>query len=281
MTFQNEDFQVKSCNVYMISDSSGETTSVVLRAIESQLAGVKLNDFLYPLIKTNEQIDDIVQLAKENNGVILCTISDERLFKYLYSECRKYEIVCIEILWRIIKEMANFFQANILRGARPTFDDEAYFQRIEAINYTLQHDDGQSLFTIKNADIILVGVSRSSKSPTSVYLANRGYKVANIPFVSGIVFPEELIELNHKFIVGLSINPDRLLSVRKERMRNLHIDMRSNYVDIEGIIAENEEASKIFTRNKWPVIDVTERSIEEISAMIIQYYNRFTQNNLR
>lgn len=270
-----ESLQVKSCNVYIISDSSGETASVVLRSIESQLSGVKLNDFVHPLVKTNEQIDEVVALAKENNGIILCTISDEKMYKYLYSECKKHDIVCIEILWRIIKEMASFFQANIMRGGRPTFDDNAYFDRIEAINYTLQHDDGQSLYTIKNADIILVGVSRSSKSPTSVYLANRGYKVANIPFVSGIDLPEELMCLHHKMIIGLSINPDRLLSVRKERMKNLHLDLRSNYVDIEQIIAENKEANQIYIKNGWPVIDVTERSIEEISAMIIQYYNRY------
>jgi regulator of PEP synthase PpsR (kinase-PPPase family) len=275
MILDNSDSQIKSCNVYMISDSSGETASVVLRSIESQLSGVKLNDFLCPLVKNNEQIDEIVRLAKENNGIILCTLSDEKLFKYLYSECKKYDILCIEILWRIIKEMANFFQANILRGARPKFDDDSYFDRIEAINYTLQHDDGQSLYTIKDADIILVGVSRSSKSPTSVYLANRGYKVANIPFVSGIELPEELMSLHNKLIIGLSINPDRLLSVRKERMKNLHLDLRSNYVDIVNIIDENKEANLIYIKNNWPIIDVTERSIEEISAMIIQHYNRF------
>ena len=275
---ESENSQIKSCDVYMISDSSGETASVVLRAIESQLCGVKLNDFLYPLVKTHEQIDDIIKLAKENNGIVLCTMSDEQLFKYLYSECKKYNILCIEILWRIIKEMANFFQTNILRGARPTFDDDSYFKRIEAINYTLQHDDGQCLHTVKDADIILIGVSRSSKSPTSVYLANRGYKVANIPFVHGFDLPEELIDLNHKLIVGLSINPDRLLSVRRERMKNLHLDLRSNYLDIENIIEENKEANRIYTKNNWPIIDVTERSIEEISAMIIQYCNRHKQS---
>ncbi len=269
----------KICNVYVISDSSGETASVVLRSIESQLAEIKLNDYLYPLTKTKEQIDDIIIAAKENNGIILCTISDEGLFKYLYSECKKHEVLCIEILWRIIKEMANFFQTSILRGARPNFnDDSEYFERIEAMNYALQHDDGQSLHTINNADIILVGVSRSSKSPVSVYLANRGYKVANIPFVSGIDLPEELIEIankKNKCIIGLSIDPNRLLSVRKERMRNLHIDLRSNYVSIEQIIEENRSANLIYKKYNWPVIDVTERSIEETSAIAIQYYNKY------
>jgi len=266
----------KICNVYVISDSSGETASVVLRSIESQLPEIKLNDFLYPLTKTNEQIDEIINAAKENSGIILCTISDKGLFKYLYSECKKHEILCIEILWRIIKEMADFFQTSILRGARPNFDDDsAYFERIEAMNYALHHDDGQSLHTIKNADIILVGVSRSSKSPVSVYLANRGYKVANVPFVSGIDLPEELIDIaKTKCIIGLSIDPNRLLSVRKERMRNLHIDLRSNYVSIEQIIAENSEANSIFRKYGWPAIDVTERSIEEISAIAIQYFGR-------
>lgn len=265
------------CDVYMISDSSGETASVVLRAVAAQLVGVRIEGHLYPLVKSYQQIDEVLNHAQERNGVILCTMADNDLFDYLVQNAKLKKLVCIEILSKIIKELARYFEAKIDRGARQSYMEGDYFRRIDAINFTLEHDDGQGLDSINKADIILVGVSRSSKSPTSVYLANRGYKVANIPFISELEnpLPEEFLCLKkNKLVVGLLINPDRLMSVRKQRMKNMHNDLRVDYVDIRLIIDESRKANTFYNRMGWPTVDVTDRSVEEISAMIIQYHNR-------
>ena len=265
------------CDVYMISDSSGETASVVLRAVAAQLVGVRIEGHLYPLVKSYQQIDEVLNHAQEKNGVILCTMADNDLFDYLVQNAKLRKLVCIEILSKIIKELARYFEATIDRGARQSYMEGDYFRRIDSINFTLEHDDGQGLDSIHKADIILVGVSRSSKSPTSVYLANRGYKVANIPFISDLEnpLPEELLELKkNKLVVALSINPDRLMSVRKQRMKHMHNDLRVDYVDIRLIIDESKKANTFYNRMGWPSVDVTDRSVEEIAAMIIQYHNR-------
>jgi len=265
------------CDVYMISDSSGETASVVLRAVAAQLVGVRIEGHLYPLVKSYQQIDEVLNHAQERNGVILCTMADNDLFDYLVQNAKLKKLVCIEILSRIIKELARYFEAKIDRGARQSYMEGDYFRRIDAINFTLEHDDGQGLDSVHKADIILVGVSRSSKSPTSVYLANRGYKVANIPFISELEnpLPTELLELKkNKLVIGLLINPDRLMSVRKQRMKNMHNDLRVDYVDIRVIVEESKKANIFYNRMGWPTVDVTDRSVEEIAAMIIQYHNR-------
>jgi regulator of PEP synthase PpsR (kinase-PPPase family) len=268
------------CDVYMISDSSGETVSVVLRAVAAQLVGVRIEGHLYPLVKSYQQIDEVLNHAQEQNGVILCTMADDDLFDYLVQNAKRRKLVCIEILSKIIKELARYFEVTIDRGARQSYMESDYFCRINAINFTLEHDDGQGLDSISKADIILVGVSRSSKSPTSVYLANRGYKVANIPFIPSLEnpLPEELLKANNKLIVALSIDSDRLMSVRKQRMKHMHHDLRVDYVDIKLIVDENRQANTFYNKMGWPAVDVTDRSVEEIAAMIIQYHNRYNNS---
>ena len=267
--------------VYMISDSSGETVSVILRAVAAQLIGVKIEAHLYPLIKTTQQIDEVLKYADENNGVILCTMADDYLFGYLVDNAKEKNIPCIEVLSRIIKEMARYFEATIDRGSRQTYIDSNYFERIGAINYTLEHDDGQSLTTLYQADIILVGISRTSKSPTSVYLSNRGYRVANVPFVHDLEepLPSEVLKIKNKLIVGFVIDPGRLTSIRRNRIKHIQSDLRMNYVDYQAVIHENRKAQNFYRKMNWPIIDVTERAVEETAAMIIQYHNKFLRNN--
>jgi regulator of PEP synthase PpsR (kinase-PPPase family) len=267
----------KLCTVYMISDSSGETVSTVMKSIAAQLLGIKIESYLYPLVQSKNQIDEILEEAHEQNAVILCTMADESLFTYLVQNAKAKGIICIEILSKIIKELARYFEAKIIRGTKNHHNDN-YFYRMDAINFALEHDDGQGLETISDADIVIVGLSRTSKSPTSIYLANMGYKVANVPFIVGIQenLPKELLNLiSKKFIIALSIDSQRLMLVRQERVNHLSNNMKMNYIDISSIDDENKIANAFYKKEGWPVIDVTDRSVEEIAALIIQKYNSF------
>lgn len=269
--------QLQIFNVYLISDSSGETVSVVLRAAASQLPEIKIIDHIFPLVKTNEQIDEILKDAMSNNGIIMCTIADQDLNSYLKQKSREHKIICLEVLSKIIKEMANYFKTAISHEGRQfeMEEENPYLERAEAINYTIAHDDGQNVSTLYKADIILVGISRTSKSPTSIYLANRGYKVANVPIIPTIHGPEELFNLKNKCIIALVIDPERLMVVRKQRMRLISPDLNFDYTAIESIFEENEQSIAIYNKYRWPMIDVTEKSVEEIAALIIQYFNKY------
>lgn len=271
--------QDRTRKVYMISDSSGETVSVILRAVAAQLVGVRIEAHLYPLVKTTTQIDEVLKCANQDNGVILCTMADDNLFDYLITNAKAKNIPYIEVLSKIIKSMARYFEATIDRGTRQPYIDNNYFKRIDAINFTLEHDDGQSLNTIYKSDIILVGISRTSKSPTSVYLANRGYFVANIPFVCELEepLPSALLKLKQKLIIALIIDPVRLVSIRKNRIKHINADLRTDYINHQEVINESKKAQNFYHKMNWPIIDVTEKAIEEISAMIIQYLNKFSQ----
>ena len=267
----------KTVNVYLISDSSGETVSVVFRAASAQLPEVKIIDHISPLVRTNVQIDEIIHDIIKNNGIVMCTMADQDLLKYLQSECKKHKIPCIEVLTKIIKEMANYFKTVISYDGRQfnLEDENFYSERIEAINYTITHDDGQSLLSANQADIIIVGISRTSKTPTSIYLANRGYKVANIPIIPGIGQKIDESLLKNKFVIALTISPERLVRIRKQRLQHIYNNAHINYVDNDQIAYEVEQALMLYRQYNWPMIDVTDRSIEEASAIIIQYYNRF------
>jgi len=261
----------KIINLHLISDSTGETLSSVARAVLSQFENVESNDFIWSLIRTKAQLERVLEAIVKKPGIVLYTIIQDELVENLRKECFKLQLPCIPVLSHIIAEFSNYLKENISHAVgRQHLIDNEYFSRVDAISYTITHDDGQSCWDLYEADIVIVGVSRTSKSPTSVYLSCRGYKVANIPFVSNETISNSLFEIKKPLIVGLIINPEKLAQIRQSRLTSIGQDVVSSYVDIESIKAEVAESRKLFARLNCPVIDVTKRSVEETSAKIIQ-----------
>jgi len=261
----------KLINLHLVSDSTGETLSSVARATLSQFEAVESNDFIWSMIRTKLQLDRVIEAIKNKPGIVLYTIMHDDLVEELRKECFKLKIPCIPVLSHIIAEFSNYLNENISHvvGRQHLLDGE-YFSRVDAISYTITHDDGQSSWDLFEADVVIIGVSRTSKSPTSVYLSCRGYKVANIPFVSIQTMPNSLFELKKPLIVGLVINPEKLIQIRQSRLNALGNDIANNYTDIEAIKNEVAESRKLFSKLNCPIIDVTKKSVEETSARIIQ-----------
>jgi regulator of PEP synthase PpsR (kinase-PPPase family) len=265
----------KDCNVYLISDSSGETVSVIFRSLASQLPNLKMKEFLFPLVKTFSQIDEILQKAtNDENGIILCTIINQDLLRYVKDRAEKNQIKCNDILDDLTKEIALHFDTEISYFGRKFIpnEDNFYYERMHAINFTISHDDGQMISTIGEADIIILGISRTSKTPTSIYLANRGLKVANIPIIKDFDFSYLDNLVKNKFVIALYNNPERLMALRKQRMKTSKIKL--SYIDYEEITKEAEWALNFYRKLRIPVIDVTDKAIEESAALILQHFNR-------
>ena len=261
----------KVINLHLISDSTGETLSSVARAVLSQFEKVESNDFIWSLIRTKPQLERVLEAISKQPGIVLYTIMHDDLVEDLRKECYKLQLPCIPVLSHIIAEFSNYLKENISHAVgRQHLIDNEYFSRVDAISYTITHDDGQSSWDLYEADIVIIGVSRTSKSPTSVYLSCRGYKVANIPFVSIETIPSSLFEIKKPLIVGLIINPEKLAQIRQSRLTSIGQEVSSNYGEIELIKEEIAESRKLFNRLNCPVIDVTKRSVEETSAKIIQ-----------
>jgi regulator of PEP synthase PpsR (kinase-PPPase family) len=261
----------KLINLHLISDSTGETLSSVARAVLSQFESVETNDFIWPLIRTKSQIDKVIEAIRKQPGIVLYTIVKDDLIEDLKKACYELQVPCIPVLSHIIVEFSNYLRENInhVVGRQHLLDND-YFSRVDAISYTINHDDGQSTWDLYEADVVIIGVSRTSKSPTSVYLSCRGYKVANIPFVSFDTIPNSLYDLRKPLIVGLVINPEKLIQIRQTRLSSIGSEVSSEYIDLESIKMEINESRKLFARLNCPIIDVTKRSVEETSAKIIQ-----------
>lgn len=261
----------KIINLHLISDSTGETLSSVARAVLSQFEGVESKDFIWPLIRTKGQLEKVMENISKNPGIILYTILQDDLTESLKNHCFELSVPCIPVLSRIINEFSNYLGVDISHTiGRQHILDEEYFSRVEAISYTINHDDGQGHWDLYDSDIVIVGVSRTSKSPTSVYLSCRGYKTANIPFVSIDTIPSSLYDLKKPLIVGLTINPEKLVQVRQTRLNSIGNESNNDYVDIEKVKNEISESRKLFAKLACPIIDVTKRSVEETAAKIIQ-----------
>lgn len=266
-------------HLHLVSDATGETIHSVARACLSQFEGVEPIEHNWSLVRTPGQIDKILAALEENPGVVMFTIVNDELRGKLMEGCRSLQVPCIAVLDPLIASLGNFLgvKAKGLPGRQHIMDAE-YFGRIDAMTFALHHDDGQSVQSLKNAEIILAGVSRTSKTPTCIYLANRGIKAANIPIVPGVPVPPELLEFRNRpgepFVIGLTKDPARLVQVRRNRLHMLSQDANTDYVDPEAVREEVAAARKLFTRNNWPVIDVTRRSIEESAAAILQLYER-------
>lgn len=273
---------MKSFHLHLVSDSTGETVSSVSRAVMAQFEETQSQEHVWSLIRTKGQLEKVIQGLDAYPGAVMYTLVNSELRRMLRQACMQRHLPCIPVLGPVIRELSAYL--NVEASEKPGLQHELsedYFKRVEAINYTLAHDDGQGHWELEKADIVLVGVSRTSKSPTCFYLANRGYKTANVPFVTIDSLPEGLFDL-HKLdklplIVGLTISLDRLLQIRKSRLLSLNQQEDTSYVDSEKVEAEIDEAKKLFRKYQWPVIDVTRRSVEETAALIVQHYTKMQE----
>ena len=262
-------------HLHLVSDATGETIKSVARACLVQFEGVEPIEHVWSLVRTRGQLERVVQGIATNPGVVMFTFVDENLRQYLESKCRDIQIPCISVLEPVLAELTRYFgrQSRAEPGRQHVLDAE-YFTRMDAMNYVMSHDDGQVSKDLENADIVLLGVSRTSKTPTCIYLANRGYKAANIPIVPEVPLPGILFQLKRPLIVGLTESAERLVQLRRNRLRMLNESEDTGYADPERIKAELAFARKICLQNKWPILDVTRRSIEETAAAILQLYDR-------
>ena len=267
--------------IYLISDSTGETLDRIFLALKAQFKNIEYKVHSYSFTRTENQILQILDDAKKNkNSVILYTIVDNNLAKYLADESNKKFIPCFSVLGNLILNFSKIL--NQRASHEPSGQhalNEEYYERIEAIQFTMNHDDGNMINDIEKSDIILVGVSRTSKTPTSIYLANKGFKTSNIPLVNENSIPQILREKPKlKCVVGLTVEPNRLIDVRKNRMIALKEEHGTDYTNIEKIETETKNAKDAFKKYQWPVIDVTRKSIEEAAASIIKIYEIKNQN---
>jgi len=267
--------------IYLISDSTGETLDRIFTAIKDQFKNIDYKIHTYSFTRTENQILKILSNAKENqNSIILYSIVDSSLAKYLAKNSEEKKIPCFGVLGDLILSFSKLLnqKASHQPSGQYTLNDE-YYKRIEAIQFTMNHDDGNLVKDIKKSDIILLGVSRTSKTPTSIYLANKGFKISNIPLVNENSIPETLKEdPNLTCIVGLSTEAERLVDIRKNRMNSLKESQNKSYTDLSKIKKEVEDAKNTFKKYKWPIIDVTRKSVEETAASIIKIYEIYKNN---
>jgi regulator of PEP synthase PpsR (kinase-PPPase family) len=267
--------------IYLISDSTGETLDRIFLALKAQFINIEYKVHSYSFTRTENQILKILEDAKKNeNSVILYTIVDNNLAKYLANVSDKKKIPCFGVLGNLILNFSKILnqKASHEPSGQHVLNDE-YYERIEAIQFTMNHDDGNLVSDIEKSDIVLVGVSRTSKTPTSIYLANRGFKTSNIPLINEHSLPIKLKE-NPQLtcVVGLSTEPERLVEIRKNRMNSLKESENIKYTSIENIKIEVNQAKKTFQKYKWPSIDVTRKSVEETAASIIKIHEIYSNN---
>lgn len=258
-------------HLHLISDSTGETLITVARAASAQYSNASPVEHVYPAVRTDKQLDRVLTEIEDSPGVILYTLLDQTLIARLEDKCRDLGLPCLSVLGPVLR----LFQAYL--GAESTYKVGAqhilnaeYFKRIDALNYTMMHDDGQLADDLENADVVLLGVSRTSKTPTSIYLANRGVKTANIPLVPGLPTPPQLESIRHPLVIGLFASPERIVQIRENRLLGLkaHRD-DDQYIDRQAVAEEIAFSRRLCAKHNWPLIDVTRRSIEETAAAIM------------
>jgi hypothetical protein len=272
---------VTGFTIYLISDATGTTLQGLARAALSQFDGIAPEERFWPMIRSEMQLERAIDDMRDNPGPVLFTLVDKKLRQRLQDVCHELQVPCMPILDPILRNLSSYLgrPAKGVAGLQHALDD-AYFKRIDAVDFALHFDDGQDLDGIEEADVILVGVSRTSKTPTCIYLARRGVKAANIPLTLEVPFPERLAALKKPLFVGLTENPERLVHLRRTRLqageKNPHYT-DNTYLDIDRVEEEIKFARRLFSKNNWPVIDVTRRSVEETAAEIIVLLNRHTQ----
>ena len=261
-----EEFQL-----HMISDATGETVQSVARACLAQFENVKPMETLWALVRTEGQLEKVIAGIEENPGFVLYTLVDPKMRTRLQEACRRTQVPCVSVLQPIMAAFGGYL--NIKQQARPGRQhvlDNEYFARISAMDFAMSHDDGQSTWNLEEADVVLVGVSRTSKTPTCIYLANRGIKAANFPIILDMKVPDELFVLEKPLVVGLVKETGSLVQIRRNRLRMLNEGDASEYADPDAVAEEVKFANRVIAGPGWPVIDVTRRSIEETAASIMQ-----------
>jgi [pyruvate, water dikinase]-phosphate phosphotransferase / [pyruvate, water dikinase] kinase len=259
-------------NVYLVSDSTGETLDRIFLSLKSQFANFEYEKKEFAFVRTEQQIDKIIKECNQiQNGLILYTIVETKLAKYISNKSEENNVPCFGILGNLILSFSKLLnQRAIHKPSAQHVLDEDYYKRIEAIQFTMTHDDGKKVDDINNADVVLLGVSRTSKTPTSIYLANRGYKTVNVPLVLDQKIPDGLVTNKNSCIIGLIADPERLADIRRNRVAIMKDNNLKEYTDLKFIKDEVENSKKLFKRNNWPVIDVTRRSVEETAASILK-----------
>ena len=277
----NNLFMSNTYEIYLISDSTGETLDRIFLALKAQFINSKYNIHQYSFTRTENQILKIIDICKKKkNVIILYTIVESKLAKFLSMKCEKEKIPCFGVLGDLILSFSKLLnqKASHIPSGQHVLNEE-YYKRIEAIQFTMNHDDGNLIEDLNKSDIILLGVSRTSKTPTSIYLANKGFKTSNIPLVNERSLPQKLKD-NPQLtcVVGLNTEPERLVDLRKNRMNSLKETENKSYTSIENIKKEIDAAKKTFQKHKWPSIDVTRKSVEETAASIIKIHEIYLNN---
>jgi regulator of PEP synthase PpsR (kinase-PPPase family) len=268
-TVQNGEY-----HLHLVSDSTGETLEAIVSAALVQFEGVQVHKHYWPMVRSAMQMMRLMEDIKENPGLIMYTLVNPEIRDVLNTESSKASLPTLPILDPVINLLGSYLgvQASHKPGRQHTLDAH-YFERIDALQFSMAHDDGQLIEDLPQADIILIGVSRSSKTPTSIYLANKGYKTMNVPFVPNVPMPALLDILRDKFVIGLTTSPDRLVQIRTNRLRSINEEDEGDYTDLELIQDEIKQCRRYCTDRGWQTIDVTRRSIEESAAAILNKYS--------
>ncbi|WP_370652072.1 pyruvate, water dikinase regulatory protein [Phenylobacterium sp.] len=257
-------------HIHLVSDSTGETLNAMARAVCARFTDILPIEHIYALVRSARQLERALEEIAGSPGVVMHTIIDPALRSALEEGCRRHEIPCIAALDPVVAAMSRYLGAPISSrvGAQHTLDTD-YFNRMEALNYAMGHDDGQGGQDLEQADVVLVGVSRTSKTPTCIYLAHRGVRAATVPLVPSRPIPDKLLQLKNTLVVGLTISPDRLIQIRRNRLLSLKENRTSAYIDVDNVREEIVLARRLYERQGWPVIDVTRRSVEETAAAVM------------
>lgn len=261
----------KSLTLHLISDSTGATLRAVSDAAAAQFTELIYQQKTYPMVRTITQLNRVLKTIKKEKGIVLCTLVEEEVREKLQKFCKKQDVLYFPVMENIVNVLEQYTGTKPINkpGGQHVVNDD-YFKRIEAINYTLEHDDGQSQVNLEEADVIVVGVSRTSKTPTCIYLANQGIKAANYPLVPHIGISDELNEVKSTQVVALITSAHALVEIRRKRSVTLGIsDLDNDYIDIHKVEEEITAAKRIFANKGWPVIDITRRSVEETSSAIM------------
>lgn len=260
-------------HLHMISDSTGETLITVARAVAAQYSNVSPVEHVYPLVRSQKQLDRVLAEIEEAPGIVLFTLLEKDLVERLEAKCQEINIPSLSIIGPVMQLFQAYLGTETSRrvGAQHTLNAE-YFKRIDALNYSMMHDDGQHVEGLEDADVVLVGVSRTSKTPTSIYLANRGVRTANVPLVPGIPIPHQLETLKKPLVVSLHATPERLIQVRQNRLLGIGRTGDDTYIDRQSVTEEVAFARRLSAKFDWALLDVTRRSIEETAAAIMKLY---------
>jgi len=260
-------------HLHLVSDSTGETLIAASRAAAAQYQGVASIEHVYPLVRTPAQLERVITEIENAPGIVLFTLVDSDLSRRLEESCQASGSPCLSVLGPILNLFKSYLgQSSTPRAGAQHMLNADYFKRIDALNFAMMSDDGQLPENLDTADIVLVGVSRTSKTPTSIYLANRGYKTANVPLVPHAPQPRRLLDLHRPLIVGLVASAERIVQIRQNRLLSLNADAQTEYVDKAAVAEEVAASRRLFAEQSWPVIDVTRRSIEETAAAVLDLY---------